>query len=125
MIRVNFGNNTVYATLSERAELSNVVLKLDSLDGVLSKIFIVSNITNAGDRVNALSFELVVEADEDLLNGLVYLDKGDYNYTFYNNDTLTTDLTNAVFLEKGLLKYDTDLVSTDYDSSQTEYIYNG
>ena len=67
----------------------------------------------------------MLEDDEDLLNGLVYLDKGDYNYTFYNNDTLTTDLTNAVFLEKGLLKYDTDLVSTDYDSSQTEYIYNG
>ena len=101
----------------------NKVLGIDFL--FLSKIFIVSNITNAGDRVNALSFELVVEADEDLLNGLVYLDKGDYNYTFYNNDTLTTDLTNAVFLEKGLLKYDTDLVSTDYDSSQTEYIYNG
>jgi len=122
MIRVKSGENILYATLSERESVASPVysLKLTSKENKSNpKTVTPTDLSVAGERVNKLRIEVVTDSNlEDLPNGLVFLNGGDYLYEIRNNEDK--------LLEKGVLMYDTTLQSEDYtDNNVTEKVYNG
>ena len=129
MISVAIGINEVKVTLNERSVLPNpvYVLKLKSTNNSDDvKIGNVLDLT-PGARVNTMSIELVSTALlEDLSNGKFFLTGGDYIYEFYESATITLDETGLTLLERGMLRFDTQVSSTEYTGdTSTDTVYLG
>lgn len=125
MLNVNIGINKVSATLSERVTISAPFYILKLIKQEDNTFQLISVLDSAPfSRVNQLTLELVIsEATEDLPNGLVFLTGGTYKYEFYQSDTSALVITDNKLLESGLLKYDTQLQSTQYNTINIEKTY--
>jgi len=125
MLNVKIGINKVSSTLTERVTLDvpYYLLKLVSTNN--NSIKILSVLDSAPfSRVNKLTLELVTAlVDEDLPNGKVYLKAGTYKYEFYQSATTSLIITDNKLLESGLLLFDVDLPSTNYNNTNTEIVY--
>ena len=107
MINVKLGINKVVATLSERV--------------TLAAPFYLLNLINTGDNTNKILVSLLV--NEDLSNGLVFLDAGTYKYEFYQSETNDLIIGNNKLLEEGLLLYEVDIESKQYNTINIEKTY--
>jgi hypothetical protein len=125
MINVIIGINKVYATLTERVTVASpfYLLNLIKIGDNTKKLALVDDLSPL-DRVNTLVLELVTDINlEDLSNGLVYLDAGDYKYEFYQSEDEILDLTGKKLLESGLLTYNPIIISDQYNTTNTEKVY--
>jgi len=125
MINVKLGINKVVATLSERVTLATpfYLLNLINTGDNTNKILLVSDSTPL-NRVNTLTVELVsLLVNEDLSNGLVFLDAGTYKYEFYQSETNDLIIGNNKLLEEGLLLYEVYIESKQYNTINIEKTY--
>ena len=125
MINVKLGINKVVATLSERVTLATpfYLLNLINTGDNTNKILLVSDSTPL-NRVNTLTVELVsLLVNEDLSNGLVFLGPGTYKYQFYESETNDLIIGNNKLLEEGLLLYEIDIESKQYNTINIEKTY--
>lgn len=129
MINLSIGENTVFVTLRERAELTNsdILISLTFRDTTtITKTLKTSDCSLSTDRANAIAIEVVTnEAAEDLPNGKIFLTSGNYEYKIYESDDGTTDVTGKKLLEIGVANFNEDLSSSEYDRQIDEKVYNG
>ena len=129
MINLSIGQNTVFVTLRERAELTNadILVSLTFRDTTtITKTLKTSDCSLSTDRANAIAIEVVTnEGAEDLLNGKIFLTSGDYEYKIYESDDGTTDVTGKKLLEIGVANFNEDPTASEYDRQIDEKVYNG
>jgi len=129
MINVIQGNNSVFVTLRERAELTNadILVELTFSDTKVDpKILLTSDISASTKRVSELPIEVVAnEAAEDLPNAKVYLLSGDYQYRIFESTGGSLDITGKKLLEIGVLNFNLDKAKTEYQRPKTKVVYEG
>lgn len=127
MINLILGNNSVFVTLRERAELANadILVELTNRDSKTEpKILKTSDVSLPTDRVNEIDIEVVADSnDQDLPNSKVHLLSGDYTYRIYESDDNTLDITGKKLLEVGVLNFNTDKTKTEYERTKNTIIY--
>lgn len=98
--------NTLHVTLTELTTISSpfYLLKLKNKNNAKEKVLRAGN--DLGDaRYNIFRISEVNSDDEDLESSKVNLDRGQYDYTFYETMEATgTSLSNASVVEFGLLE---------------------
>lgn len=98
--------NTLHVTLTELTTISSpfYLLKLKNKNNAKEKVLRAGN--DLGDaRYNIFRIAEVDSDDENLENSMVNLDRGQYDYTFYETMEATgTSLSNASVVEFGLLE---------------------
>ncbi len=128
MVNLELGLNNVYVTLSERVELAAPIylVKITSQNNPTdSKIALLTDISVASERVNNLLLE-VVTTSEDLANGKILLEGGDYTYEFYESADAILDVTGKHLLETGMMRYSTPPSMNTYNTNTNgEYTYQG
>ena len=127
MINLEIGINKVYSTLYERVTIDTpyYLLKLINLNDKTEKVLSVIDSTPFS-RVSEVSVELVTNlANENLASSKVYLDAGSYRYEFYQSSTTSLIISDNKKLETGLLLFDVDSTSTQYNTTNTEIVYGG
>lgn len=98
--------NTLHVTLTELTTISSpfYLLKLKNKNNAKEKVLRAGN--DLGDaRYNIFRIAEVDSDNENLENSMVNLDRGQYDYTFYETLEATgTSLSNASVVEFGLLE---------------------
>lgn len=98
--------NTLHVTLTELTTISSpfYLLKLKNKNNAKEKVLRAGN--DLGDaRYNIFRIAEVDSDNENLENSMVNLDRGQYDYTFYETMEATgTSLSNASVVEFGLLE---------------------
>lgn len=128
MLNLKLGNNELTVTLKDRITIAVpvILMRLQYTQGsTIVKIVKVDDVNSAAAKANKLQLELVAaQGAEDLANGKVFLEGGDYNYEIYESPDAVLTVAGKNRLEKGLAKYDTDTnVEADYDDVPTEKFY--
>jgi hypothetical protein len=110
MVRLNFGENIVALTLSEKVTISNPTFLFEFINnqGQIKSYFIAADSSGYPDRFNLFAITLVAATPDQLL-GEVVLNIGDeYTYNVYQQES-TTNLDPAlsgIVVESGLMTYD-------------------
>ena len=128
MINVEIGINEVRVTLAERSLLPNPVYLLKLINTNNTDDVKIGNVLDSTPtaRVNTITMELTTALLEDLANGKFYLTGGDYVYEFYESAVSTLDDTGLTLLERGMLRFDTQESSTEYNGDiTTDFVYEG
>ena len=126
MINVAIGINEVKVTLTEKSLLPNPVYLLKLINTNNTDDIKIGNVldSTSGARVNTITLELTTALLEDLSNGKFFLTGGDYIYEFYESATITLDETGLTLLERGMLRFDTQVSSTEYTGdTNTDFVY--
>lgn len=129
MIKLVDGINSAFVTLKDRQELASADILVNLVfrdETSKNKVIKTADIAPAENRVNEVQIEVVATVGlEDLDNAKIFLQSGFYKYEIYESDDGTRDITGKKLLETGVLIYDLNEQTTDYERTTTETIYTG
>ena len=128
MINLVEGNNSAFVTLRERSSIANAVFLMELIfsdNRQDKKILRVDDLSLENDRVNELSINVVDSVDnESLINGIVYLTPGRYQYRIFEVIE-GLDPSTGNLLEIGILTFKKEIVKSKYSRQKQKKVYNG
>lgn len=127
MVVLKGGVNQMYLTISELNTINNAIYKMVIIDETTKEEKIVTLLDTTINAVRYNQFQITLVDDinnEDLLNGIIYLNEGFNTYKFITIDPLNNN--NMNICEYGLIKVLKNINTTKefaYTDSISEQVY--